>query len=224
MEQRLEAGRLARHRHKGAYAAIVLQGGYLEAGSGGRFRVEAGDVVAHGPFDAHWNWVSDGTSVLNVSLRMMTDLPPVFRVSDPDILVRIARGTSSDAESLMTPVWMQSPLVEDWPDLLAAALRKDPRVCLGRWAKKHGLAPSTLSRGFGMAFGVTPARYRAEQRAHLAWRRLMRGGAEGMASLAVDCGYSDQAHFSRSVMALTGASPRTWQQINSIQDLEKRPI
>ena len=44
---------LPRHRHDAPYAAVVLEGGYEEAGDGGRFRVRAGDVLIHGAFSAH---------------------------------------------------------------------------------------------------------------------------------------------------------------------------
>jgi hypothetical protein len=38
---------MPRHRHLQRYAAIVLSGGYVEAGDAGRMRVRAGDVLVH---------------------------------------------------------------------------------------------------------------------------------------------------------------------------------
>ena len=44
---------LSRHRHEASYAALVISGGYEEAGDRGRQRARAGDVVIHGAFEAH---------------------------------------------------------------------------------------------------------------------------------------------------------------------------
>jgi hypothetical protein len=44
---------LPRHRHESGYLALVLSGGYEEAGDRGRFHVHAGNVVLHGAFEAH---------------------------------------------------------------------------------------------------------------------------------------------------------------------------
>lgn len=211
MEQRLEAGDWPRHRHWTPYAAIVLSGGYLEAGGDGRFRVEAGDVVVHPAFDAHQNQLSGPAWVLNLPLDPLTELPPLFRVADPDALEHAWRSDLREAAGLLHPVGLGVPLAEDWPDLLAIALRDEPTLVLGDWARAHGLAPATVSRGFMAVFGVSPSRYRAEQRTRLAWRRLMTGTAP-MAELALDCGYADQAHMSRAIRASTGHSPGHWRR------------
>ena len=218
MEQRLEAGSLPRHRHQAAYAAIVLSGGYLEAGGEGRWRVEPGDVVFHPAFDAHQNQVSRRSTVLNVPLDTLADLPPVFRVADPVALERAGRDDLHEAATRWRPVSLGAALSEDWPDLLAAAIRVDPALRLGDWAHGCRLAPATVSRGFFAAFGVTPSQYRAERRAHLAWRGLTRGTAP-LAAVAQDCGFADQAHMSRAVRTATGATPGAWRRIKSLQDL-----
>lgn len=216
IEQRLEAGDWPRHRHMTAYAAIVLSGGYLEAGSEGRWKVEAGDVVVHPAFDLHQNRLSGRAWVLNLPLDALTDLPPVFRVRDLDELEHAWRCDLRVAASLLDPQTVKQPLAEDWPDLLAARLRDDSRLNLGAWAKAHGLDSPTVSRGYVAAFGITPARHRAEQRARRAWRRLMLEPT-AMAELALDCGFADQAHFSRSVTAMTGRTPAAWRR-KSLQD------
>jgi hypothetical protein len=43
MWQSIRASALGRHVHEEAYAALVLSGGYEEAGDHGRFQVKAGD-------------------------------------------------------------------------------------------------------------------------------------------------------------------------------------
>lgn len=200
----------------------MLAGGYLEAGGAGRWRVGAGDVLAHPAFDAHQNVLSGRAWVLNIPLPMTTDLPPVFRVADLDAIERAYRADPRAAARLLIPDHVRPPLVEDWPDLLAAALSADPGLSIGDWARANGLAPAVVSRGFKSSFGVTPAAFRAERRAQAAWRDLTTSSIP-MAAVAHDRGFADQAHLSRAVRALTGASPRAWRGprlVNSVQEAD----
>jgi hypothetical protein len=160
-EQRLSIGHLPRHRHTFAYAAIVLQGGYVERGNAGRWTAGAGDIVAHGMLDSHDNQVMrPDTVVLNVDLPNGVSLPPLFRVSDPDALVRAVRAGDPDVLALLVPAEIGLPAIADWPDLLSRALRRGP-VRIGAWARHNALAPATVSRGFRAAYSVTPARREA---------------------------------------------------------------
>lgn len=219
--QRLEQGRWSRHRHNQAYVAIVTDGGYFESGDTGRWRVEAGDVVFHEAFEAHGDVVSNGrTQVVNIPAPAGLSLPPVFSVADPDGLVRAALRNDPDMWRLLTPSRAKAPLMLDWPDLLARALR-ETSISVGDWAARSGLAPATVSRGFRRAFGTTAAAYRAEARARDAFRRLIVED-EPLAELAFACGFADQAHMSRAVSALTGRSPGRWRKVKSLQAPETR--
>jgi AraC-like DNA-binding protein len=95
---------------------------------------------------------------------------------------------------------------QDWPDLLAHALRCDPGLSIKRWADRHGLASGTVSRGFGQAYGTSPARFRLESRAREACRAVT-ATAEPCAMIAADLGFADQAHMSRAVKQLSGLPP-----------------
>jgi hypothetical protein len=69
MWQTIRASVLGRHVHEKAYAALVLSGGYEEAGDRGRFQVKAGDVIFHEPFEAHLDRFSEkGAAVLNIPI------------------------------------------------------------------------------------------------------------------------------------------------------------
>lgn len=214
--QHLAAGaRAERHRHAHGYAALVLAGGYVEAGDSGRRAVSAGEVVLHEAFEAHANrFGSRGACVLNLSLPdgWRPDMS-FMSIPDGDEIARLAEcdlpaATASLVEQL-APVPAQPA---DWPDLLATALRDDSRICLGAWARQAGIAPASVSRGFRQAFGVSPVRYRSEARARQAWRRLP--DATSLAELAVETGFADQAHMTRAIVALTGAPPGRWRRSN----------
>jgi AraC-like DNA-binding protein len=107
----------------------------------------------------------------------------------------------------------------DWPDRLAADLVKRPDQRLGLWADRAGLAAETLSRGFCSAYGVTPARFRAEARARRAIMMIERDQL-GLATIAADCGYADQPHLNRAIVELTGWPPGLWRRSNSFKSRE----
>lgn len=199
-------GRMDRHRHTEAYAAVVLAGGYVEAGDRGRFHARPGQVLIHGAWESHMDAFSGaGGRVLNLPLT--AEVAFGVGAADPDALARAAERNLAEAEVLLRET--MRPLdaaLDDWPDLLAEALRGDPALTLEVWAEAAGLAPATVSRGFRQAFGTSPRRYRAEQRALKAAGALVTR-ADSLAALAVELGFVDQAHMTRAVSALTGLAP-----------------
>lgn len=206
---------LPRHRHAEPYLAVVLSGGYEEAGDGGRRHVQAGEAVIHGAFEAHLDRLSArGAEVLNLPLPTGLSLPAFLRLDDVDSVARLAERDPCAASELA--VLGLRPFIasaHDWPDALATALNRDPSLEITIWAERHGLAPETASRGFRRVFGVSPKRFRLEARARRAWRCL--AGASSLAELAAETGFADQAHMTRAVTDLTGRPPRAW--VKSVQ-------
>src|SRR5215469_5434913 len=92
LRQTIRASSLQRHVHSVPYAALVLSGGYEEAGDNGRFKVNAGDVVFHHQFEAHLNRFSkEGAIVLNLRLPPGNCYPAgIASVPDPDSVVRVS--------------------------------------------------------------------------------------------------------------------------------------
>jgi AraC-like DNA-binding protein len=199
--------RLPRHRHVGAYAAVVLSGEFVEAGDAGRHRLEAGKVVFHPAFEAHRDdFGRSGAVVLNVPLGRC----PAFATGEIDALNEVIRLAERDAEAaaamLLKDVRPVQVALADWPDVLARALANEPELSLASWAERSGLSAQTLSRGFRQVYGTTPKRFRAEHRAHRAVRAL--GGWTGtLAQLAAELGFADQAHLTRAVVSLTDSTP-----------------
>jgi AraC-like DNA-binding protein len=208
--QTIPASGFCRHNHQEAYAAVVLSGGYEEAGDLGCLRVEAGDVVLHDGFESHLDrFVASGALVLNLPLRPGESFTPgLATIADPDLIARTAEKDPVEATSLLlataTP---QSSTFVDWPDELAAALRQNPCHNLSRWATRNGLAPWTLSRGFAQVFGVSPEAFRARARSRQA-RTSIESTVEALAKIAADLGFSDQSHMTRGVKQLTGLAPK----------------
>ncbi len=214
------SGRLARHRHTTPYAALVISGGYTEAGDLGRHRVRPGDILVHGRFDAHQDrFGARGAQVLNLPLPGITRAL-AGRIADPDAVARLAESDVSAAAALaLETIAFDVEECADWPDLLARALRAGAVASLAEWAFEAGVAASSLSRGFRLAYGVSPKRYRAEYRARRAVEALL-AASGSLASVAADAGFADQAHMTRDVAALTGCAPGRLRRahVKTVQD------
>jgi AraC-like DNA-binding protein len=208
---------IPRHRHWDGYITVVVAGGYQEAGFDGRWNLTAGDVVVHRRNDAHLDHIGPkGVDLVNLPLPSGLALPAAFRIEDPDSLARLAERSPFEAALAIRPS-SEIAAQSDWPDKLALDLMTNCGQRLGHWAAAMGLAAETLSRGFRAAYGVTPARYRAERRARQAIEMIVQSDA-ALASIAADCGYADQSHLNREIVALTGRSPGRWRRSNSFKN------
>jgi AraC-like DNA-binding protein len=198
---------LPRHRHVEGYVAVVLAGGYVEAGDDGRLAAAPGTVLVHGAYAAHQDrFGARGAEVLN--LPAIPGLSAgMGRIADPDAVVRLVERDPRAAAALVREQFVPAfSALEDWPDLLAAALRGDPALALAGWADAAGLDPASVSRGFVRAYGISPKRFRLEARARKAIRALP-GWRHSLAALAADTGFADQAHLARTLRSITGHSP-----------------
>ncbi len=216
LRSRLAPGEtIPRHIHDEAYAAVVLDGGYEEAGENGRWRVRAGDVLLHGRFSGHWNHRPGKALVLNLPLAGAPNLPAMARTVDPDLLARLAeRDPVEAAVALLETLRPGQAGLADAPDQLAHALSGDEAPAVEAWARDQGVSRETAFRWFRDAYGVGPARFRVEARARHAWRSIVDGDAtqscRSLAEIAAEAGFADQAHMSRDVKDLTGRSPGAW--------------
>jgi len=199
---------LPRHCHREAFVAVVLAGGYAEAGDTGHHRVAAGDVIFHQAFESHLDRFSvPGAEVLVLPLLDNWEGPQVGSIDDPDAIVRASETDPSEAlERLVAAFTARAAAAADWPDTLARLLQDDPGIRLADWADATGLHPASLSRGFAQTFGTTPAAYRLAQRTRRAIAAVTNSRAP-LSQIAFDCGFADQAHMTRSVARIAGVTP-----------------
>lgn len=207
--------RRVRHRHLDAYATVVVSGVFEESAYAGRVRATAGDVLVHPQLDAHENHhVSSSVKLIRLPWPDRSGNGGLYRLRDLDEFVRIAESDVPEASERLVHAVLQGlsipcGLRNDWPDLLAADLADDASLSLGNWAREHGLAPETVSRGFSKAYGTTPEVFRAELKAKAAWFRITRA-PDRLGAIAAETGFADQAHMTRWIHRLTGLSPAIW--------------
>ena len=208
---------LPRHRHLRAYATVVLAGRFEESGYVGRIGASAGDVLVHPALDCHANqMVSAGVKLIRLNWSDACGAPGLYRVDEVDALAGAAEKDVTFAAFLLRQALKKKPSStpgqrNDWPDLLAADLARSPSIEIGAWAEANGLARETVSRGFAAAYGVAPKVFRAELRTRAAWLRVTRG-SDCLATIAAETGFADQAHMTRWIHNLTGASPAVWRR------------
>lgn len=204
-----------RHCHDHAFVAVVLEGGYQEAGDEGRWNVRPGDALIHHAYESHLDrFEAKGARVLVLSLPAQLAAATGLRgrIADPDRLVRLAERDGVAAAAHFAELFVATaPTALDWPDMLADDLRRLDPFALSDWAEEKGVRAETLSRGFRSAYGCTPKSYRANVRARAAFAAA-RMGDEHFAEIAHRLHFTDQAHMTRAVAGLTGAPPGWWRR------------
>jgi AraC family transcriptional regulator len=214
--QHLPRERTPLHRHRRAYAALVLEGEYEEASVDGRFACKAGDVVLHPPYHAHADTFGRaGARVLNVELPDGALSLDCYAVVAPEGFDGLRRSSPTEFLKQLTlllsnhtPRSAKRPGAV-WLDTFACSLRNDAlegkRCALSDLAHKAGVSAQHASRAFAAHYGFTPARYRSELRARHAFEQLQTGATP----LHVSCctGFADQSHLTREIKRFSGTTP-----------------
>ena len=213
--ERLErSGWLPRHRHRDAYALIAVDGIFEQVSYAGRVVARPGDLLVQPTLDCHANRaLSEHVRVLRLPWRFEPGTGGVHALRDLDAVVRAAQRSPDEALALIErEVALSASRAArdgDWEDELAQQIVAGRVGELRDWAHANAIAPETVSRGFHLRFGVTPSRFRLEWRTRAACLRLAsRAGA--LRDIAAETGFADQAHMSRCVLDMTGATPGEW--------------
>ncbi|GAA2610803.1 AraC family transcriptional regulator [Dactylosporangium fulvum] len=158
----------------------------------------------------------DATDVLGrfaAELRERVAAAPDWRSRFRVVDTMLARRT--DPSALPSP-----EVTYAWQRLCSS----DGTVAPSTLAREVGWSGRYLSRRFGVEIGLAPkvaARVTRFDRA----RRLLveHNGRYGLAALAADCGYYDQAHLTREFTALAGVPPARWwaEEFRNVQAAEE---
>lgn len=141
-----------------------------------------------------------------------------------EIAAAVLAGDSSDAISRHVAAARISvaALIESPGELRAPTRRRDtlarsaleakaaPGVPLAALAADFDQSPSQFSRAFSEAWAIPPSQYRKQLRLLRATRLLLEGRTVTFAAL--EAGFSDAAHLSRTFHRQYGLSPSSWQR------------
>lgn len=89
-------------------------------------------------------------------------------------------------------------------------LRRTSDVRVGTIARDHGVSERTLQRAFRTHVGVGPKWVLRRYRLHTAAERIGAEGADDLAGLAYELGYTDQAHFANDFRRAIGLQPSAY--------------
>lgn len=87
----------------------------------------------------------------------------------------------------------------------------DRQIRISELAELAGLSTSHLARTFKNSVGVTPLGFIRRRRIERA-KMLLANTSAALAQVAQDCGFSDQAHFTRAFHDLVGLPPSRWRK------------
>jgi AraC family transcriptional regulator len=80
-----------------------------------------------------------------------------------------------------------------------------------------GLSETHFMRSFKRAFGVPPHAFMLRRRLELAARYMLETDAP-LSDIALQCGFTDQAHLSNRFREATGTSPAAWRRERTAQE------
>ncbi|MBN1239309.1 MAG: AraC family transcriptional regulator [Gammaproteobacteria bacterium] len=208
------------HRHREAYAALIVAGTYTESSVDGPVPCRPGTLVLHPAFHAHADrFGSRDVRVMNVTLPATWGGSGAQVLSVPTLqeAIQVVRHAPERLDELCLA---SSPHevndVRDWHRPFLEALRNTDEP-VGRIARRLGISAAHASRDLRNAFGMPPQALRRELR----WRRALEllGSPVPLRDVAAISGFADQSHLTRVVRARTGVTPAALRKhIKSVQD------
>jgi len=98
-------------------------------------------------------------------------------------------------------------------EYLEAHITQD--ISLDEMAKLAGLSQSQFARSFKVSVGMPPYKWFLDARIKRAQELLLRG-KESIALIAIQTGFADQSHFTKTFRRATGATPKDWQRSHKL--------
>ena len=84
-------------------------------------------------------------------------------------------------------------------------------LTIGELAAAVTMSRSHFTRMFILTFGMTPHRFIVKARVEVA-QALLEGTSHSLSSIALECGFADQPHFSRVFAKIRGIAPGLWRR------------
>jgi AraC family transcriptional regulator len=227
---------LPRHRHRSAFLAHVLSGESTETIGGATFHCTPGAVFLMPAEEPHSDQVAEGGAsvfVIEPSRAWIEDVREHGVVLErPELLARdrvSALAAQMYQESrrpdAASPLCIQALLYEIGACLIRrgeAVSANDPawlsrvrsriddtfreKLCLSDLAREAGVHSVHLARTFREHYGATVGQYLRRRRIEAAARALRSGNAS-LVNIALDAGFTSQAHFCTAFRRLMGCTP-----------------
>jgi AraC-like DNA-binding protein len=127
------------------------------------------------------------------------------------LVERVAAASTLEARVAVVEAFLLARVASAAVDGRVAAIRsivdEEGDVSIPALGAAAGASPRNLGRLFDEWVGLGPKRFARVVRAQAALRRLADDPEADLAALAAELGFSDQAHLTRELRALTGLTP-----------------
>lgn len=220
------------HTHETASFTMVIGGGYVEQFRSGALECSRGTILFRASGEPHYDRISDGGArCLMIELRQNWQqrmLEGGLRISAPRQLNHASNFIAQLRHELLTNDTAMSLAVEALTLELICTFIREPRetrhaplwlrklrdrldvefaqkISLREIARETGHHPAHVARIFRRHYHCSVGEYVRKRRINLACDRIRHG--ESLSAIALDAGFANQAHFSRSFRAIMGISP-----------------
>jgi len=221
------------HEHDAPYLTFVLAGAYRESLRGGTRECTPRSAVYHPAGERHRDeFGGRSTACLDLSFdsawlqsvqsrgcaidrAALVDSPAVARIGagiarefrDADgvspmiiegLLLELFAENERRRRAPIAPLWLQR--VREM-----VAERCTENITLSEMAAEAGVHPNHLARAFRSHYGCTIGEFTRARRIEFAKERIRAGAA--LVDVALDLGFADQSHFTRTFRNVSGQSP-----------------
>ncbi len=225
------------HHHEVPFLCLLVSGSYSECYGRNDILHQAGSVVFHPPGESHQTSMGfKGGEVFLIEIgelwvKMMNQLPGKvstrFEIADTPLSWLATQIRRESAHNHQSSLLIESFMAE----LLARTMKTEkPRFAPG-WlhqvmdflgdcwrrsftikelAGQMGIHPFHLARVFRKFNGASIGEYVHRLRIDSAKTRLRQNSAIRLCDLAIDLGFADQSHFTRTFKKFTGSSPGSY--------------
>jgi AraC family transcriptional regulator len=226
------------HAHPVICLHLVLDGLYDEYTRSGHHQLEPGWMLFKPGGEPHWNeFRADGATTLRIELEpdaipeLTRRLPARSTSSRSPHLTALARRAHHELSSIdeLTPIVAESIALEIFA-LVARAPAPSRRAgtalahrCaelleerftepyrLGDAARDLDVDRTVLARAFREAFGRSVGEFIRERRVAYVAARLHSRPHRDLGELALEAGFSDQSHLTRTFKSVYGVPPGAW--------------
>lgn len=226
------------HYHVNPHFSHILEGGSIERRKGGSERQPAGTGLYYHPGIAHQNHdYLPGTRIFNIELgegffkSYGLPEPPAALMAGDSLqlnaggLIGImkehylndtasALGVEQLCVSLLSICKEERRYFPEWVTKIKAMMYDswDRPLSLDVLAKQLELHPVTISKYFSRYFGCSAGEYLRRIKVERAVA-LIRQGKTSLTDIGYECGFTDQAHFTKTFQRITGMLPRQYRNI-----------
>lgn len=230
------------HYHENAYFTFILQGNVLEGNKKDIYNCSAGDLLFHNWQESHYNIKPEGfTRGFHIEIEedwfnkldfKTGKLQGSINIADPDlklIMYKIFKEIKADDQS--SPLSIQALLLETLSKMLRNHHRESDKkptwvselnlilndrfsdhLTLDYLSKTLDIHPVHLSRDFSKHFNSGLGEYIRKLKVQKSLQ-LIAQKKYNLTTIALDCGFSDQSHFTRCFKEINGITPSQYRKI-----------